>query len=88
MIRGEQAIEDVFAEITNAEENHPSWPDDAFVGLAIIGEELGEAQQAAIEAKYRNTDWEYVRKEVVQVACTAIRFLIAWDTVTVDEEEE
>lgn len=73
------AIRDVLAEVERAEAKHPEWPGDPFVGIAIITEEVGEAAQAIIDAQYHNGDPEHIRDEIVQVACTAIRFLKNWD---------
>jgi NTP pyrophosphatase (non-canonical NTP hydrolase) len=78
----EQIVHSLFVEIERAEKKHPGWTDDPFIGLSIIGEELGEANQAAIEAKFRSADPDHIREEVEHVACTALRFLFAWDEPT------
>ena len=48
----DQVISDICDELKKAEKIHPSWPDNLFEGLAIIGEEFGELQQAALQSKY------------------------------------
>lgn len=53
------------------EQNHaPEW------WLAILGEEVGEANKAALEAHfkdhYRNAEWSEYEKELIQVAAVAI----------------
>ena len=73
--RRERIIGDIFAELARAELKHPGWPEDPFIGLAIITEELGETAQAIIEARYRNAPQERVYEEAVQVAAMALRFL-------------
>jgi len=56
------------------EQNH-----DPFIWLSILGEEVGEAHQAAVEAKFPNSNNQGqtvnlrdLRKELIQVAAVAI----------------
>ena len=46
------------------------------MGLAIIGEEYGEACQAAIESHCRGGDRNLMYQEILSVAATAMRFAI------------
>ena len=76
--------EAVFAELRRAESLHPAWPDDPFRGLAIVGEEFGEAQQAALDASYGRGTWQQYRTELIQLAAMSLRLL--WNMS--DEKEE
>jgi hypothetical protein len=71
----ENDIQEVFAELLRAEELHPGWPDNLFEQIAIIGEELGELQQAALQAKYEGKPADHIRTEAIQLAAMSLRFL-------------
>lgn len=70
-------------ELKRAKRNYPQWPDHVVARAAIVGEEAGELLQAALEIKYepskkgrtKEQQMECMKKEAVQVAVTAIRFL-------------
>lgn len=53
----------------------------AFVWNSILGEEFGEACQAAVQAEYEpgKHTWADYRKELVQTACVAIKAIEAFD---------
>lgn len=65
------------------EQNH-----DPFAYLAILGEEVGEANKAAIEARvWRAADWDVTkltdyRNELVQVAAVAVAAIECLDRET------
>jgi len=79
----EQVMSDVCAELKKqrekwGEQNHsPEW------WLAILGEEVGEVNKAALESHfkdhYRNAKWSDYRKELVQVAAVAISAIESLD---------
>lgn len=75
----QQAREDrltlVFDELRRAEATFPGWPDNAFEGLAIVGEELGEAQKAALDATYGRGSWKSYHKELIHLAAMSLRIL-------------
>ena len=64
------------------EQNH-----DPFTYLAILGEEVGESNQAALEAKFSNkteATWDYkqllnYREELIQVAAVAVAMVECLD---------
>ncbi len=64
------------AELKRAEEQHPTWPTDAFEQLAIIGEEFGELQQAVLQYKHEGGSFESIQHEGIQVAAMVQRFLM------------
>lgn len=47
--------------------------------LTILGEEVGEANKAALEAKFAGEPWEDYRKELVQVAAVAVAMIECFD---------
>jgi NTP pyrophosphatase (non-canonical NTP hydrolase) len=68
-------------ELAKAEAKHPEWPTDPLHAIAIIGEEFGELTQAVLQVTYEPgksliTD---VRREAVQTAAMALRFLQSMD---------
>lgn len=67
---------DVAAEVLRAEKKHPGWPSDAVHAAAIVGEEAGELLQAALQWHYEGGNLASMRKEAVQTAAMAVRFLI------------
>lgn len=54
------------------EQNH-----EPFVWLAILGEEVGEANQAAVQAFFDRDEqkWHQYEKELIQVAAVAVSML-------------
>jgi hypothetical protein len=56
------------------EQNH-----DPFTWLAILGEEVGEANQAALKAVFSNKPWRLYREELIQVAAVAVAMIECLD---------
>lgn len=75
----EQHIFDILLEIQKAESKHPVWPRDAIKAAAIVAEESGELCAASLQWNDEDGEFEAMRKEAIQVACTAIRFLTGLD---------
>ena len=73
------ALWDVFEEYDRAIKIHGQWPADPIHGAAIIAEEVGELVQACLQAHYEPgaLTLDDARREAVQVAVTALRFLVA-----------
>lgn len=72
----------VLDELHRATRKFPFWPNDPLHAAAIIGEELGELNQAILQRMYepsKNVSIEHVRSEAVQVAAMALRFLHSLD---------
>ncbi|MES2004305.1 MAG: hypothetical protein V4450_07275 [Bacteroidota bacterium] len=75
-----QAIE---LELRHVKKKHPRWPDHPAAQAGIVVEEAGELMQACLDFKYQRSNSEIVldvqkermRKEALQTAVTAIRFL-------------
>ena len=73
-----QAIE---SELESAKTRYPWWPSDAVHAGAIVAEEAGELTQATLDHFYAHLNHNgadtvaRMRKEAVQTAAMAIRFL-------------
>lgn len=70
-----EIMSDLFDELDRAEKQHPAWPEDIIHQVAIMGEESGDALQAAIQQVYEGGDMESVEKELVQTGAMVIRCL-------------
>ena len=66
-------------ELTQAERNFPTFPNDIIHAAAIVQEEAGELMQAALQHTYECGSAMYVYKEAVQVGAMALRLLINFE---------
>ena len=71
----------VLNEVQRATNKFPTWPTDPLHALAVLGEEYGELTQAVLQTVYEphKSGKENVRREALQVAAMALRFLISLD---------
>ena len=76
-----KVIDEVVFELFKAQKLHPDWPDDPLHALAVLGEEFGELTQAVLQVAYDKDKAtpEDVKKEAIQTAAMAIRFLLSID---------
>lgn len=65
----------IIDEYARATSKHPDWPTDIIHASAIVAEESGELTRAALHRTYENGSLEAAKKEAIQTAVTAIRFL-------------
>ena len=65
----------VLDELNRAELKFPSFPIDPLHAAAILAEEVGELQRACLEWIYEGGCFEVIKKEAVQSAAMALRFL-------------
>lgn len=65
----------IIVEYNKAIQKHPGWPTDVIHASAIVAEESGELTRAALHHTYENGSLEAAKKEAIQTAVTAIRFL-------------
>lgn len=72
-------ISEIREEMDRAEAKFPGWPVDPVHGAAIVAEEAGEALQAALDYFYGRSDERALRKELIQTAAMALRFLKNFD---------
>lgn len=75
MTEYEIIINEILPEVDRAIEKHPYFPEDIIHMVAIIGEESGEALQAALNNIYENGSYGNIRKEVIHTAASCIRVL-------------
>lgn len=75
------AMDDVMREVSRATAKFPTWPTDPLHAVAVVGEEFGELTKAALQEVYEphKNDRGDVRKEAVQTAAMAIRFIMSLD---------
>lgn len=72
-----ESINDIIKEVNRAENKHPNWPNDTVYGMAIIGEEYGEATREAvkIEMNEQDADLSNLKMELIQTEATCIKML-------------
>lgn len=78
-------IREIIAEVERAKAMHPTWPTHIVAKAGIVCEEAGELIRATLQLKYecplldddRAALKAQIRKEAIQVAAMAIRFLEA-----------
>ncbi|MGL4232659.1 MAG: hypothetical protein ACRCWJ_14945 [Casimicrobium sp.] len=71
----------VSAEIAKAMRKFPTWPTDPLHAIAVLGEEFGELTKDVLQMVYEphKTSMDNVRKEALQTAAMAYRFLASID---------
>jgi NTP pyrophosphatase (non-canonical NTP hydrolase) len=71
----------IYEELRKALAKFPTWPTDPLHALAVLGEEFGELTKAALQLVYEphKSSAEEVRKEAMQTAAMAIRFVRSLD---------
>jgi NTP pyrophosphatase (non-canonical NTP hydrolase) len=80
-------LDDIANEVVSATSKFPTWPDDPFHALAVIGEEFGELSKAIVQSTYEPEKCvaiEDVREEAIQLAAMAVRFLMSLDSEAYD----
>lgn len=72
----------VWHELERACAKFPEWPTDPLHALAVLGEEFGELTKDVLQMAYEpgKTNAENVRKEAIQTAAMALRFVASLDT--------
>lgn len=79
----------VGGEIQRASKKFPAWPRDPIHAAAIIAEEMGELQQAALDYTYRRIGTkERLFKEAVQLTAMGLRFLMNLERLEVADDRE
>lgn len=69
-------------EVGRATYKFPTWPTDPLHALAVLQEEVGELTKEVVQLTYEphKTNMEAVRREAVQTAAMALRFLMSLDS--------
>lgn len=66
----------ILDELERARKKHPIMGADIVHAAAIVGEEAGELQRAALQVAYEGGRYYDMHKEAVQVGAMALRFLL------------
>jgi len=76
------ANEAIVQELQSALAKFPWWPTDPLHALAILGEEFGELTKDVLQMTYEphKTNIENLRREALQTAAMAIRFVASLDS--------
>lgn len=79
--RPHEALNAVWSELDRALRKFPTWPTDPLHALAVLGEEFGELTKGVLQMTYEpgKTSAENVRKEAIQTAAMALRFVASLD---------
>lgn len=74
-------VAEVLEEVERAMRKFPTWPTDPLHALAVLGEEFGELTKEVVQFTYEphKTCGMDVRKEAIQTAAMALRFLVGLD---------
>lgn len=74
-------LNEIAAELERATTKFPTWPTDPLHAVAVLGEEFGELTKDVLQLTYEphKTTRENVRKEAIQTAAMAIRFVMSLD---------
>ncbi len=72
-------IEEITDEVLRATIKFPTWPTDPLHALSVLGEEYGELNKEVLQLVYEphKSSEEEVRKEAIQTAAMAIRFIMS-----------
>lgn len=73
-VLGDIASERHRQDVKWGEQNH-----HPFTYLAVLGEEVGEANQAALQATFGGQDWADYRRELVHAAAVAVAMIECLD---------
>jgi len=84
LLMRERVYLEIAAEVDRATSKFPTWPTDALHAVAVVAEEMGELQKEVLQLTYEphKSTTETVRKEAVQLAAMALRFLLSLDRYT------
>ncbi len=74
-------FEEVRIEMDAAVRKFPTWPTDPLHACSVLDEEVGELKKECLQLCYEphKSSREAVRKEAVQAAAMALRFLMSLD---------
>jgi len=83
---------EIQVEIDRAVRKFPKWPTDPLHALAVLGEEYGELNKAVLQLTYEphkpGSSVQEVRKEAIQTAAMAMRFVMSLDRYKYGECEQ
>lgn len=83
MVASDAVMAAIRNEIDRAVRKFPTWPTDPLHALAVLGEEYGELNKAVLQLTYEphkdGSSLNEVRKEAIQTAAMALRFVMSLD---------
>lgn len=83
MTAADKVAAEIQAEIDRAVRKFPLWPTDPLHALAVLGEEYGELTKVVLQMTYEphkaGCSIHEVRKEAIQTAAMALRFVMSLD---------
>lgn len=84
------ASNEVVDEAVKAMGEYPDWPTDPLHALAILGEEFGELTKDILQLTYEphKTTIDNAKKEAIQTAAMAIRFISGFDQYQFKKSEK
>lgn len=85
-----QIFKEIEEELNKAVEKFPLWPTDPLHAVAILGEEFGELTKDTLQLVYEpeKTNLDNLKKEALQTAAMAIRFLKSIDVYQFDKANQ
>lgn len=88
--RPSEIIGGVWGELERAVGKFPTWPTDPLHALAVLGEEFGELTKDVLQMTYEpgKSSAENVRKEAIQTAAMALRFVASLDAYIYKASEQ
>ncbi len=77
-------------EVERAVKKFPTWPTDPLHAVAVLGEEFGELTKEVLQLTYEphKSSLESVKKEAIQTAAMALRFLQSLDAYKYQQGEQ
>lgn len=83
-------LNEIAAELERATTKFPTWPTDPLHAVAVLGEEFGELTKDVLQLTYEphKTTRENVRKEAIQTAAMAIRFVRSLDAYIYKQSDQ
>lgn len=83
-------FQEVQQELDKAIAKFPTWPNDPLHAIAVLGEEFGELTKDVLQFTYEpsKTNRDNIRKEAIQTAAMAIRFLASLDQYEYRKSEQ
>ena len=76
-------MDNIWNEIKNERQNQDDkWGEqnhNMFIWNTILGEEVGEANEATLDAHFANKGWAHYRDELIQVAAVAVAIIECLD---------
>lgn len=83
-------IAPIFSELDRATKKFPTWPTDPLHAFAVVGEEFGECQKEVLQLVYEphKSSPADVRKEAIQMAAMALRFVMSLDNYVYTAREQ